>query len=248
MKRTLIKILAGFVLVLFPFLTPQLISFASEYGVETKHWSNARYDRTYLSPDPKIIKEAVVQVMAARTWGWRGSFAVHTWISVKAANAPGFTRYEVIGWRHTPLTIRFGVPDNYWAGNRPFLITDIRGQKAADIIGKLNNVVDRYPYKDSYKVWPGPNSNTFIAYISREIPELELDLPPTAIGKDYLAGDGVIGTPVSGRGVQFSAGGYGGFAFSPVEGLEFHLLGLTTGFDYGDMVLKLPGFGRVPLL
>ena len=44
----------------------------------------------------------------------------------------------------------------------------------------------RYPYADSYRVWPGPNSNTFTAFVLREVPELRVDLPPTAIGKDYL--------------------------------------------------------------
>ncbi len=234
-------------MILLPFIVPQLISYASEYGVETKHWSNARYDRTYQSPDPKIYKDAVVQVMGARTWGWRGSFAVHTWISVKPKNAVRYTRYEVIGWRTPHLTIRRGVPDNYWAGNRPYILKDIRGSDAEVILSKLGNVVDSYPFKDSYTVWPGPNSNTFIAYISRKIPELGLDLPPTAIGKDFLVDGKMIGIPVSGTGVQFSLMGYGGFSAGVEEGLEFHVLGLTAGFDFNDLTLKVPGFGRVTL-
>jgi len=245
MKKILLTVLLLSLLITLPFAIPQLIAYASEYGVQTKHWSNARYDRTYQSPDPKIIEEAVVQVLAARTWGWRGSFAVHTWISAKPKGAAEYTRYEVIGWRNPHLVIRKGVPDNYWAGNRPYVITDIRGEIAEKIAEKIPGVVNRYPYANDYRVWPGPNSNTFTAYISREIPELELDLPPTAIGKDYLVNGGLLGTAVSGQGVQVSAAGYGGFAISPEEGIEFHLLGLTMGLDLKDSSLKMPGYGRV---
>lgn len=247
MKRVVLKTVLVLLLIMLPFAAPQLISYASEYGVETKHWSNARYDRTYQSPDPVIYKPAIVQVLAARTWGWRGSFAVHTWISVKKKNAAQYNRYEVIGWRSPPLTIRRGAPDNYWAGNRPYILKDIRGPEAEAIILKLEPVVYAYPYKDDYKVWPGPNSNTFTAYIGRQIPEMRLDLPPTAIGKDYLVNQGLIGTPVSGKGIQVSIKGYGGFSAGPEEGIEFHLLGLTAGFDVNDMALKLPGFGRISL-
>ena len=43
-----------------------------------------------------------------------------------------------------------------------------------------------YPYANTYSLWPGPNSNTFTAWIARAVPELETDLPATAIGKDYI--------------------------------------------------------------
>ena len=39
-----------------------------------------------------------MQVYAARTVGWRGVLAVHTWIAVKQSGAPSYTRYEVMGW------------------------------------------------------------------------------------------------------------------------------------------------------
>ena len=52
-----------------------------------------------LAPDPATTREAVVQVYAARTIGWRGMFGVHTWVAVKPAGAQDYTVYEVIGWR-----------------------------------------------------------------------------------------------------------------------------------------------------
>ena len=49
-------------------------------------------------PPIRATPEPVVQVYAARAWGWKGVFAVHSWIVTKRANAPAFERYEVVGW------------------------------------------------------------------------------------------------------------------------------------------------------
>jgi hypothetical protein len=42
-----------------------------------------------------------------------------------------------------------------------------------------------YPWPTEYKAFPGPNSNTFVAWIGRQVPELGLDLPFSAIGSGY---------------------------------------------------------------
>ena len=36
-----------------------------------------------------------------------------------------------------------------------------------------------------YRIWPGPNSNSFTAAILRAVPELGVSLPANAIGRDY---------------------------------------------------------------
>jgi hypothetical protein len=204
-----------------------------------------------MSPSPQIYRPAVIQVFCARTWGWRGRFAVHCWIAAKEKDADSYTRYEVMGWRArhggTALVESPGQPDNYWFGSAPTLYAELMGEAAEQVLPRLISTIDAYPHKDEYGLWPGPNSNSFVAYVSRRIPELGLDLPPTAIGKDYLAGRDIFGTPVSGRGLQVSLGGLAGFAIGPVEGVEFHMLGLTSGFDFDDLTLKIPGFGRIPL-
>ena len=63
---------------------------------------------------------------------------------------------------------------------------DVRGEGVDELIKKVDKAAKTYPYRNTYSVWPGPNSNTFIAWIGRIVPELRLDLPPTAIGKDWL--------------------------------------------------------------
>src|SRR5690349_16950388 len=155
-------------------------------------WRTASREPVGLAPDPATTPEAVVQVYAARTWGWRGYFGVHTWVAVKPAGAAAYTVYEVIGWRlrssNTAVVIRNRVPDERWFGNPPHLLADKRGPGVDSLIERIEKAVGEYPYAGEYTMWPGPNSNTFTAWIARAVPELEVDLPPTAIGKDFNGG------------------------------------------------------------
>ena len=200
------------------------------------------------APDPEVARDAVIQVYAARTVGWRGLFAVHTWISVKPRDAESYTRYEVIGWGvgdgAPAIRINRSGADNYWFGDRPELLVDVRGEAAELLIPRVEAAVASYPYPTSYRTWPGPNSNTFIAWIGRAVPELRLKLPPTAIGKDFLPGSLADKTP-SGTGVQVSLFGLTGVAVGWDEGVEVNLLTLNFGFEVLPPALKLPLVGRI---
>ena len=123
----------------------------------------------------------VVQVWGARTRGLKGVFGVHSWIAVKPSGAAAYTRYEVMGWgvgNGSPaIRVNRSGPDNYWFGSRPDLLADRRGAGVDELIDRLQAAVEAYPYPDSYRTWPGPNSNTFVAHLARSVPELRLDLP-----------------------------------------------------------------------
>ena len=110
------------------------------------------------------------------------------------------------------------------------------------MIERIDQAARSYPYGAEYQAWPGPNSNTFTAWIARAVPELEVDLPATAIGKDYL-GTSIVGAAPSGSGVQVSLGGVLGVALSAVDGFEFNVLGLNFGVSPNGV--KLPMMGRV---
>ncbi len=217
-------------------------------SVIAQDWRSASREPVGLAPDPLATREAVVQVYGARTWGWRGAFGVHTWIAVKPENAPAYIVYEVIGWRlrwaESVVAIHARAPDARWFGNAPELYADKRGADAEKLIPRIDAAALAYPYADQYSAWPGPNSNTFVAWITRAVPELEADLPPTAIGKDYL-GESIVGSAPSGSGLQFSIGGLFALTASGVEGLELNLLGLTFGINPFDPSLKLPLLGRL---
>jgi hypothetical protein len=74
------------------------------------------------------------------------------------------------------------------------------------------------------------------------VPELQVDLPATAIGKDYLGGS-VLGKAPSGSGFQVSLAGLLGVAASGVDGVEINLLGLNFGVSPNG--LKLPMIGII---
>ena len=190
-----------------------------------------------------------MQVYAARTVGWRGIVAVHSWIAVKPAGAPGYTRYEVMGWgvgNGAPaVRVNRAGPDNYWFGSRPELLVDRRGEGVDELIARIETAVAAYPYAASYRTWPGPNSNTFTAYLGRAVPELRLDLPVTAIGKDFIPGGMPVARSPSGTGVQLSLFGLLGVLAGVEEGIELNLLSLTFGVDVKRPALKLPVVGRV---
>ncbi len=93
-------------------------------------------------------------------------------------------------------------------------------------------------------MWPGPNSNTFTATVLRAVPELEITLPPNAVGKDFRAYP-YLGPTDSGTGVEASLWGLIGVKLGWVEGIELNFLGLVAGLDLRHPAVKLPGFGRV---
>jgi hypothetical protein len=213
-------------------------------------WRTASHAPTGLAPHPAHVREAVVHVYAARAFAWRGAFSVHTWVAVKPADAEHYTRYEVIGWRAyrglSPVSVSSErAPDAQWFGANPWLLREVRGTPAEAIIAALPSVVASYPYADRYQVWPGPNSNTFTAYLARHLPELRLSMPANAIGKDYITTGWTLTRSPYGTGIQFSVAGMLGFLVGPQEGLEINVLALTIGLDPLGLAINLPGIGRI---
>jgi len=230
-------------------LTALLLVACAPFERLGKSWWELRRDSSGQAPDPATASEAIVQVYAARAVGWRGVLAVHTWIAVKRSGAEAWRRYEVMGWgvasgRPAVRVDRAG-PDDYWFGARPDKLVDRRGPGVDALIDRIEAVVAGYPYAATYRTWPGPNSNTFTAHVGRAVPELALDLPPTAIGKDYLPGGALVARSPGGLGGQLSLWGLLGALVGWEEGLEVHVLGLTLGVDVKEPALKLPLVGRV---
>ncbi len=212
-------------------------------------WRTASRDSAGLAPRPEDTPEAVVQVYAARAFGWRGMVAVHTWVATKQAGAGSYTTYEVIGWRAfrggEAINVHSGEPDRRWFGAVPEILAELRGAAASRAITGIEQAVASYPYRNEYRTWPGPNSNTFTAHIGRNVPELALDLPPTAIGKDFIPGGAPIAMAPSGTGIQISLFGLLGVIVAVEEGLEINVLGLSFGIDPKALAITLPGFGVI---
>ena len=211
------------------------------------NWRQASRAPAGLAPDPAVTREPVVQVYAARAVRWRGYFGVHTWIAAKPANAAAFTVYEVTGFavRRGGSAVRVSqrAPDGRWFGSMPTLLADVRGAGVDALIARVERAVEAYPYRRSYRIWPGPNSNTFTAFVLRQVPELGADLPGHAIGKDYLGPRLFARSPAGG--VQANLFGVFGVLGGADEGVELNVFGLTFGVDPDDRGLKLPFVGRV---
>lgn len=211
-----------------------------------KEWASRSYG---YAPHPEDFDEAIIQVYAARTRGSKKALAVHTWIATKRRGADAYMISQIFGWRlsrrGTALNREPGIPDKSWARNAPDLLLDLRGKKAEQLIDNVETAIHTYPWKDEYTAWPGPNSNTFLAWIGLQVPELQLDLPATAIGKDWRPVSRTFGRSVSGTGVQASLYGMLGITLAFQEGLEINILGLSIELDLFDFGLELPGIGRV---
>ena len=240
-KIILITLLVLIVLSLIP-----LVSGQAQWG---RDFRTADRSSAGLAPPAASTPQAVVQIYAARALRWRGIFGVHCWIATKPENAAEYHVHHVIGWRlyrNLPAVVSGpGIPDGRWFGNEPILVGELRGEVAAQAIPKIFDAIASYPYPDEYNLWPGPNSNTFVAYIGKQVPELRMDLPPTAIGKDYPINGSIIDRAPSGTGYQLSMLGVLGVTLARQEGIELNVLGLNFGVDFFKPAIKLPFVGRI---
>jgi hypothetical protein len=170
---------------------------------------------------------------------------VHSWIVLKRANETRWTRYDVVGWGN-PVRVNNWPVDGRWYGNVPVMLADITGPEAERLIPCIEETVKAYDYAHAgdYRIWPGPNSNSFIAAVLRATPELGVMLPPNAVGRDFRDSF-YAGRTDSGTGLEINLRGYAGIKVGWVEGVEVNLLGLVAGFDLRHPGLKLPGFGRI---
>jgi hypothetical protein len=212
-----------------------------------RSFRDANWASTGALPVASEHPEARVLVMSGRTGGWKGVVAVHSWIVFKAENGQRWTRYDVVGWGN-PVRLNGWAPDARWYGTAPSVIADIKGKEAQALIPKIEQAVKEYRYANygDYRLWPGPNSNSFVAAVLRAIPEVQVTMPPNAIGRDFRPGP-YAGWTDSGTGVEANLWGLFGMKAGWVEGLEVNFLGLVAGLDIRDPAIKLPGFGRISL-
>jgi hypothetical protein len=139
------------------------------------------------------------------------------------------------------------VPDGRWFGRVPGVIFAADGAEAERMIPRIREAVRDYAFQEigDYRVWPGPNSNTFVATVMSAVPGMSVMLPPTAIGKDFPVEARWIGMTPSRSGIRINLGGYLGLMVGWVEGIEVNILGAVAGVDFRRPALKLPGLGRL---
>jgi hypothetical protein len=99
-------------------------------------------------------------------------------------------------------------------------------------------VVKQYPYANQYRVWPGPNSNTFTAYIIHHVPKLQFAMPYNAVGYDY-------GWRFKVNTMQL--GGVLGYHLT-TKAWVFNILGLAFGLSFKPLGCIVPGLGYISVL
>ncbi|HEY4142306.1 MAG TPA: DUF3750 domain-containing protein [Pseudolabrys sp.] len=241
-KVRTIVILAIFVLFLAPLLARAALYAA---GNGPRSYRDADWSSTGALPAARQFEPARVIVFTGTTGAWKGVFSVHSWIVFKRAGAVDWTRYDVVGWG-MPVRTNGWPADGRWYGNVPVAIADVSGPEAEKMIPKIEGAVHDYTYARAgdYRIWPGPNSNSFVATVLRAVPELGVMLPPNAVGRDFRDGF-YAGLTDSRTGVELNIYGYAGLKLAWAEGVEFNLLGLVAGLDLRHPAIKLPGFGRI---
>lgn len=237
------RLLLAFLLV---FLAPAGVSTAV-WAVADRpaSWRNADWSSSGLLPRPRA-EEAAVLVLAARTGGLKGAVSVHSWIVLKRPGEREYERYDKVGWG-SPVR-RNGYPaDGRWYSNEPWVVASVTGEQAEALIARVEAAIASYPHsaRGGYRIWPGPNSNSFVAHVLREVPQIGAALPPTAVGRDYLSGGRFLAIDSDWREVHATLWGLAGFSAGLRSGFEVHLLGLVAGVDITRPGIKLPGVGRV---
>ena len=128
------------------------------------------------------------------------SFAIHPWVVTVSKGVT--TRWEVIH-REYKGKERYGYvyknfytnpsqgikkhsfSSEYWEAK---LIGSLNGDEkstAKQVIDFIEKMTPFYPHQENYSLYPGPNSNTYIAWILGNFPELNIRLPWNAFGKNF---------------------------------------------------------------
>ena len=139
------------------------------------------------------MERVKVELRAARIPGLPGVFADHYWLLVIRAGDGGkrqtCDRWEI--WQHARQN------DCCWGhlhrnllapcqgvGNGPSRsIQQWVGDDALAIAQRIESSPDNYPFIETYRYWPGPNSNTYAQWIVQKI----MKLGPRAVGKNFLS-------------------------------------------------------------
>ena len=127
-------------------------------------------------------------------------FAAHLWVVTVSPN--GINRWEVFhkkkngseryGYIHRNHYLPTqGLEKSYFSNTSwpSTLIGSIEGDNetlAHNVVEFIETYSSDYLHKDRYRFYPGPNSNTYIAWILSKFPDVKIKLPWNAFGKNYL--------------------------------------------------------------
>lgn len=113
--------------------------------------------------------------------------AIHTWFVTKQAEEDTFHRWEVwqfSGGDHGHVHKDFLSPTEGLGAGGPFIIGQVIGGEAESIVAFVERESPQYPYRHTYVLFPGPNSNTYTRWVLQSS-GWDLDLPTCALGAGW---------------------------------------------------------------
>lgn len=187
-------------------------------------------------------RRPTVQLARARLPQPLTFLAVHYWFNAYDAKSLRWERWELwqergrvtTSWGHIHLDL-MGPMGNVGGGDA-VIEAEWTGDEAERLLAVLHRP-ELYPERDTYRAWPGPNSNTYVAWVLREA-GVPFDLSPLAIGKDWRGWVGG-GSTTTMSGVHLDSP-LVGLKLGLVEGVELHVLAFTFGFAFIRPTLKTP--------
>ena len=198
-----------------------------------------------LPAEPYLVAVKGVRI-PGRSWlPWYARFADHLWVDVKGSG--GWKRVEwnsrIDEVRVRPLDENSAISDSRW-GMQVRVIEWFGGPCALPMGEHIAKIAKTFPHRADYQAWPGPNSNTFVAWLARETPGMWIYLPTTAVGKDYATWLRAGITPTR-TGLEFETMLLGA-EIGLREGVELQFLGLAVGVGIWPPSIKLPFLPAIP--
>ncbi|MFN3241998.1 MAG: DUF3750 domain-containing protein [Planctomycetota bacterium] len=179
---------------------------------------------------------------------WYSQFAEHGWYDVYDGSS--WIRIEILG-RSTGVRMREidaeqARSDERFDGREVHVLATYTGEAARAMVPVMIDKAPGFPHANGYEPWPGPNSNTFVEWLSHQVPGLWVEQYGTAVGKDYPINGWVrAGVSTTRTGLELETP-YVGVQVGLQEGVELHLVGLTLGIDLWPPQVKLPFLPAFP--
>ncbi len=235
--------------IIFVFVLPALATMAW-WAVQDRpaSWRMADWSSSGLLPVASQTEDAAIYVLAARTGGMKGALSVHSWLVIKRPGADAYERYDKVGWG-SPVRRNGYAADARWYSNEPFVVHAVHGAEAERLIPEFDRASADYPHarQGGYRIWPGPNSNSFVAWVLETVPDFGGRLPPNAVGRDFTPYMLLAGLTPDRKDIRINVFGVAGLTVGAASGIELHIGGLVAGIELRNPALKIPGYGRLGL-
>jgi hypothetical protein len=176
--------------------------------------------------------EGYVAVLSGEMPGALSQVARHAWIVVSVPGEPRLRRFELGGGSSEPF---------YYFGHGEVAVHGVVHYERTELMRVLACLErQKRAYDEDHPDYfpiPGPNSNTIIDYLLRHC-DIHVELPATAIGRDYR---GPVGASVTslGTGVQLETWVVG-VKLGVEEGVELHLFDLPFGVHFWPPGITVP--------